>query len=75
MAVLVTGYAICILLLYLTYLGINKWEMEPYTNYTMNADDYYEEKILEEQDELNDQLIELSFKVFNLFLKFIRPQH
>ena len=47
--------------------------MEPYTNYTMNADDYYEEKIAEEQDELNDQLIELSFKVFNLFLKFIRP--
>jgi len=49
--------------------------MEPYTNYTMNADDYYEEKILEEQDELNDQLIELSFKVFNLFLKFIRHKH
>ena len=49
--------------------------MEPYTNYTINADDYYEIKIAEEQDELNDQLIELSFKVFNLFLKFIRPQH
>ena len=47
--------------------------MEPYTNYTTNADDYYEEKIAEEQDELNDQLIELSFKVFNLFLKFISP--
>ena len=73
LAVLVTGYAICILLLYLTYLGINKWEMEPYTNYTTNADDYYEEKIAEEQDELNDQLIELSFKVFNLFFKLIRP--
>ena len=49
--------------------------MEPYTNYTINADDYYEIKIAEEQDELNDQLIELSFKVFNLFLKFIRPKH
>lgn len=72
LAVLVTGYAICILLLYLTYLGINKWEMEPYTNYTMNSDDYYEEKIAEEQDELNDQLIEFSFKVFDLLLKFIR---
>ena len=70
MAVLVTGYAICILLLYLTYLGINKWEMEPYTNYTLSADDYYENKIAEEQDELNEQLIELSFKVFNLALKF-----
>jgi len=47
--------------------------MEPYTNYTTNADDYYEEKIAEEQDELNDQLIELSFKVFNLFFKLMRP--
>ena len=73
LAVLVTGYAICILLLYLTYLGINKWEMEPYTNYTLNADDYYESKMAEEQaDELNDQLIEFSFKVFNLALRFIR---
>ena len=76
LAVLVTGYAICILLLYLTYLGINKWEMEPYTNYTLNADDYYENKIAEEQaDELNDQLIEFSFKVFNLALRFIRVKY
>ena len=76
LAVLVTGYAICILLLYLTYLGINKWEMEPYTNYTLNADDYYESKMAEEQaDELNDQLIEFSFKVFNLALRFIRVKY
>ena len=76
LAVLVTGYAICILLLYLTYLGINKWEMEPYTNYTLNADDYYESKMAEEQaDELNDQLIEFSFKVFNLALRLIRVKY
>ena len=76
LAVLVTGYAICILLLYLTYLGINKWEMEPYTNYTLNADDYYENKIAEEQaDELNDQLIEFSFKDFNLVFRFIQMQY
>ena len=76
LAVLVTGYAICILLLYLTYLGINKWEMEPYTNYTLNADDYYESKMAEEQaDELNDQLIELGFNIFNLALRFIQIQY
>ena len=40
--------------------------MEPYTNYTLSADDYYENKIAEEQDELNDQLIEFSFKVFSI---------
>ena len=50
--------------------------MEPYTNYTLNADDYYESKMAEEQaDELNDQLIELSFKVFNLALRFIQKQN
>ena len=35
--------------------------MEPYTNYTMTAEDYYEDKIAEEQDELTEQLTELSF--------------
>ena len=50
--------------------------MEPYTNYTLNADDYYESKMAEEQaDELNDQLIELSFKFFNLALRFIQMQY
>ena len=49
--------------------------MEPYTNYTLNADDYYESKMAEEQaDELNDQLIELGFNIFNLALRFIQMQ-
>ena len=40
--------------------------MEPYTNYTKDANDYNEEKIAEEQDELSGQLTELSFKRFNV---------
>ena len=67
LAVLVTGYAICILLLYLTNLGINKWEMEPNTKYpNKTEDDLYEEKIAEEQDELTEQLTEPSF-IFLLY--------
>ena len=50
--------------------------MEPYTNYTLNADDYYESKMAEEQaDELNDQLIELGFNILNLALRFIQMQY